>query len=295
MPFIKEGKLKTVLEYLFCAMGAIIAAFAVEEFLVPNTILDGGVVGISIIVSALSGINLSLLTFLINIPFILIGKKKLGNKFFFRAIFSIFILSVFLEIFRPIENFTEVPLLAVCFGGVLLGAGVGIVIRGGGCLDGTETVAILLNRKFNIGVGTVVLIFNIVIYIVAGAVFEWDRAMYSLLTYFIASRVLNLVESGLEQAKAAMIITEDAKEVADQIYKKLGRTVTIMQGEGLVSGKKAILYCVITRFEINTLRSIINNAEGSSFVTVSHVDEIIGTHIKSVDKRLDEKKEKDPE
>lgn len=295
MLFVKEGRFKTFLEYLLCAAGAIIAAFAVEEFLVPNTILDGGVVGISIIVSTLSGINLSLLTFLINIPFILIGKKKLGNRFFFRAIFSIAVLSVFLEIFKNVEDFTEVPLLAVCFGGVILGAGVGLVIRGGGCLDGTETVAILLNRKFNIGVGTVVLIFNVVIYAVAGVVFEWDRAMYSLLTYFIASRVLNLVESGLDQAKAAMIITEDAKEVADQIYKKLGRTVTIMQGEGLVSGKKAILYCVINRFEINTLRSIVTSTEGSSFVTISHVDEIIGTHIKSVDKRLAEQSEKDHE
>ena len=108
--------------------------------------------------------------------------------------------------------------------------------------------------------------------------------MYSLLTYFITSRVLNLVEGGLEQAKAAMIITEDAKEVAEQIYKRLGRTVTIMEGEGLVSGKKTVLYCVITRLEINTLKNIVNSLDSSSFVAISDVSEIIGTHIKKVDK-----------
>ena len=146
--------------------------------------------------------------------------------------------------------------------------------------DGTETVAILLNKKFNISVGTVVLIFNVIIYAVAGILFGWDRAMYSLLTYFITSRILNIVESGFEQAKAAMIITEEAEVVAEQIYKRLGRTVTIMEGEGLVSGKKTILYCVLTRFEIHELKEIIKSIDASAFIAVSDVSEIIGTHVK---------------
>lgn len=284
MNILKTSKGKLILEFIMCAFGAVIAAFAIEEFLVPNTILDGGVVGISMMINALSGFSLSILTIIINIPFIVIGGRRLGLLFIIKTAFSMIIFAVFLAIFEKLSAFTDETLLAVCFGGVILGAGVGLVIRGGGCLDGTESVAILLNKKFNIPVGTVVLIFNVIIYIVAGFLFGWDRAMYSLLTYFITSRVLNLVEGGLEQAKAAMIITEDAKEVAEQIYKRLGRTVTIMEGEGLVSGKKTVLYCVITRLEINTLKNIVNSLDSSSFVAISDVSEIIGTHIKKVDK-----------
>ena len=267
-----------------CAVGAIIAAFAIEEFLAPNTILDGGVVGISMMVNALSGFSLSILTILINIPFVIIGGRRLGWMFIIKTAFSMAVFAIFLAVFEHLKAFTDETLLAVCFGGVILGAGVGLVIRGGGCLDGTESVAILLNKKVNTPVGTVVLIFNVIIYIVAGFLFGWDRAMYSLLTYFITSRVLNFVEGGLEQAKAAMIITEDAKQVAEQIYKRLGRTVTIMEGEGLVSGKKTVLYCVITRLEVNTLKNIVNSLDSSSFVAVSDVSEIIGTHIKKVDR-----------
>ena len=284
MDFLRTSRGKLILEFLMCAVGAIIAAFAIEEFLAPNTILDGGVVGISMMINALSGFSLSILTILINIPFVIIGGRRLGWMFIIKTAFSMAVFAIFLAVFEHLKAFTDETLLAVCFGGVILGAGVGLVIRGGGCLDGTESVAILLNKKFNTPVGTVVLIFNVIIYIVAGFLFGWDRAMYSLLTYFITSRVLNFVEGGLEQAKAAMIITEDAKQVAEQIYKRLGRTVTIMEGEGLVSGKKTVLYCVITRLEVNTLKNIVNSLDSSSFVAVSDVSEIIDTHIKKVDK-----------
>ena len=269
---------------MLCTVGAVIAAFAIEGFLAPNTILDGGVVGISMMVSTLTKIPLAVFTIVFNIPFVIIGGRRLGLMFIIKTAYSMAVFAIFLLVFEHLKPFTDDNLLAVCFGGVILGFGVGLVIRGGGCLDGTETVAILLNKKFNFPVGTVVLTFNVVIYIVAGLLFGWDRAMYSLLTYFITSRVLNFVEGGLEQAKAAMIITEDAKEVAEQIYKQLGRTVTIMEGEGLVSGKKTVLYCVITRLEVNTLRNIVNNIDSSSFVAVSDVSEIIGTHMKKVDK-----------
>ena len=154
-----------------CAVGAVVAAFALEEFLVPNTILDGGVVGIAIMVSAISGVSLSILTIIFNIPFIIIGGRKMGWMFIGKTAFSMVVFSVFLSLFESLPAFTEETLLAVCFGGVILGAGVGLVIRGGGCLDGTETVAILLNRKFNVSVGTVVLIFNVIIYAVAGILF----------------------------------------------------------------------------------------------------------------------------
>lgn len=278
---IQNTKLKLLIDFIGMTLGAVIAAFAIEEFLVPCTILDGGVVGIGIIISTLSQIPLSMLTICLNLPFLIFGAKKLGKMFIVKSAYSMAVFSVFLEIFAPMANATEEYLLAVCFGGVILGIGVGLVIKFRGCLDGTETTAILLNKKFRFSVGNFVLICNVIIFSVAGIVLQsFDRAMYSLLTYFITSKILDIVESGMEQTKAAMIITNDAKEISEKIYTRLGRTVTIMEGEGLVSGKKVVLYCVLTRFEIHELKDIIKTIDSSAFIAVSDVSEIIGNHVK---------------
>lgn len=278
--------LNKIFEFLMITFGAIVAAFAIEEFLVPCTILDGGIVGISIIINNLTGAKLGFVTIILNSPFLIIGAKKLGHLFIVKSAYAMLVFSIFLEIFAGFVNATNEYVLAVCFGGVILGAGVGIVIKFGGCLDGTETVAILLNRTYGLPVGQMVLIFNIFIYVIAGLLFGLDRAMYSLLTYFITSKMLDTIENGFDQAKAAMIITDDASQVIELIYKKLGRTVTIMEGSGLVSGKKTVLYCVLTRFEVNELKNIIHSIDSSAFVTVSDVSEIIGTHIKKTDNEL---------
>lgn len=276
-------KFKLAFDYLLLAIGAIIAAFAIEEFLVPCTILDGGIVGIGIMLSSLTGIALSIFTIVFNIPFLILGSKRLGKMFILKSAFSMIIFSIFLAVFAPLSNATDEYLLAVSFGGVILGCGVGLVIKCGGCLDGTEAIAILLNKKYKIPVGNTVLVINILIFIAAGFLFGFDRAMYSLLTYFITSKVLDIVESGMDQAKAAMIITNDAKEISEKIYQRLGRTVTIMEGEGLVSGKKVVLYCVLTRFEIRELKDIIREIDSSAFIAVSDISEIIGTHMKKVE------------
>ncbi len=278
---IQDKRLKLVVDFMGMTLGAIIAAFAIEEFLVPCTILDGGVVGIGIIISTLSKIPLSVLTICLNVPFLVFGARKLGKMFIAKSAYSMAVFSVFLDVFSHIGNVTEEYLLAVCFGGVILGIGVGLVIKFGGCLDGTETAAILLNKKTNFSVGNFVLICNVVIFAAAGIVLRsFDRAMYSLLTYFITSKVLDIVESGMEQTKAAMIITNDAKDISEKIYTRLGRTVTIMEGEGLVTGKKVVLYCVLTRFEIHELKDIIKTIDSSAFIAVSDVSEIIGNHVK---------------
>lgn len=271
---------KRIWEYAVLALGAAIAAFAIEEFLVPCKILDGGVVGISIILNHLTNIRLSLLTFGLNIPFLIVGYRVLGKEFFIKAGYSMVAFSIFLEVFAPMGDITRDSLLAVCFGGIILGIGVGMVISFGGCLDGTETVAILLNRKTDFPVGRTVLFFNIVIYSVAGLLFGFDRAMYSLLTYYITSKVLDFIDTGMNQAKAAMIITNDGKKIADMIYKKMGRTVTILEGEGLISGKKVVLYCVLNRLEVYELKKLINEADTSAFIAINEVSEIIGNHIK---------------
>lgn len=279
-----ESKLKYYMRetagYVMLVVGAVMAAFSIEEFLVPCTILDGGIVGISIMINNLSGISLGILTLAINIPFLLVGMRKLGKKFIFKSAIAMGTFSCFLEVFAPIVDVTHEYLLAVCFGGVFLGVGVGLVIRAGGCLDGTETVAIFLNKRYNLPVGRTVLFINVMIYVLAGFLFGFDRAMYSLLTYFITSKVIDFVETGTEQAKAAMIITDEGQMIADEIYKRMGRTVTILEGEGLISGKKIVLYCVLNLFEIYELKRLIKEVDASAFITISDVSEIIGNHIK---------------
>ena len=270
-----------IVPIFFITVGAVIAAFALEEFLVPFTILDGGVVGISMIISQLSGLPLGILTIVLNIPFMIVGFRRLGKRFLIKAIYAMIVFSVFLSVFEHMKAVTEQEILVVVFGGVLLGVGVGLILRHGGCLDGTEIVAMLLSQKTEFSVGQIVLFFNIVIYSVAGFLFGPDRALYSLLTYFITSKIIDLVENGMEQGKSVMIITDHGKDIADAIYSQLGRTCTQMEGTGMVSnGKKTVLYCVITRVEVPAIKKIINDADVSAFMTISDVSEIVGNHIK---------------
>ena len=265
----------------FITVGAVIAAFALEEFLVPFKILDGGVVGISMIISQLSGLPLGVLTIVLNIPFMILGFKRLGTRFLVKAIYAMVIFSAFLGIFEDMKAVTDKEILVVAFGGVLLGIGVGLILRYGGCLDGTEIVAMFLSKNTEFSVGQIVLFFNIIIYGVAGLLFGLDRALYSLLTYFITSKVIDIVENGMEQGKSVMIITDHGKDIADKIYSQLGRTCTQMEGKGMVSnGKKTVLYCVITRVEVPAIKKIINDADVSAFMTISDVSEIVGNHIK---------------
>lgn len=269
-----------ILPFLLLTIGAATAAFALEEFLVPFTILDGGIVGVSMIVSQLTGLPLGVFIVVLNVPFLLLGLKRLGWGFLVRALYAMVLFSVLLEVFAPLPAITDQELLVVVFGGVLLGLGVGLILRSGGCLDGTEIVALLLSRKTSFSTGQIVLGFNIVIYGVAGLLFGLDRALYSLLTYFITSKIIDMVENGMEQGKAVMIITNEGEHIADALYTQLGRTCTLMDGRGLISGGKIVLYCVVTRIEIPTVKHIIHEMDGSAFVTVTDVSEIIGQHIK---------------
>ena len=278
---VKNNSIKNIISIVMITIGAIIASFALECFLIPNTILDGGVTGISMIISKLSGIPISIFTMILNIPLIYIGYKNMGKTFLFKSIYSIIIYSFSLYYFSHIEAMTSQMLLATVYGGIFLGAGAGLVIRYGGCVDGSESIAILISKKHPISVGQIILAFNLIIYSVAGLIFGLDRALYSLLTYFITFKVIDFISEGLEQAKAAMIITDHGKELTKEIYKRLGRTTTKLHGEGLISGNKEILYCVLTRIEVAELRRIADETDESAFITITDVSEIIGNHIKS--------------
>lgn len=284
MSKIKNKTTRNLVSYVLLTIGAIISALALECFLIPNTILDGGITGISIILFKLFTIPVSLLVLILNVPFVFVGYKNLGKHFLYRTIYSMIIFSLFLSYFENVTPFVDDILLATVFGGALYGIGVGMVIHFGGCVDGTESVAIVISKKTSFSVGQIVLFFNLIIYTVAGSIFGVDRALYSLLTYFITSKVVDFVSTGLQQAKAAMIITDKSTKLSKEIYDKLGRTTTTIRGKGLISGEKEVLYCVLTRIEVFELKRIVEEMDESAFVTITDVSDIIGNHIKSNNK-----------
>lgn len=275
---IETGK-EMILSLIMITGGSVVAALAVEEFLSPNNIFDGGVVGVGMIVSHITGIKLGILTVILNIPFLLIAWKSIGHVFILKAAYAMALFSVCLWLFEGLPPIVKEPqpILATAFGGVLLGIGVGFVLRGGGCLDGTEIVGILINKKCSLSVGNVVMIINIIVYTAAGIRFGIEFGLYSMLMYFISSRIIDMIEVGLEQAKSVMIITEHGELIADEIFNNFGRTVTFIHGEGFISGtEKDVLYCVITRAEVHDFRTLITDLDYSAFTTFTDVSEVIG-------------------
>ncbi len=276
----KKGIANSILSIVLIVIGCALASFSIGAILIPNLILDGGINGISIMLAQVTSIKTSIYIVLLNIPFIVLGYKSLGKEFVFKALFAMLVFSGMLYYTETIDIHIQDKLLATIYGGLVLGFGVGIIIRYGGCLDGTEIAALIVSKKTNFSVGQIVLICNVFIYGTAGFIFGFDRALYSLLTYFITFKVIDFVSEGLEQGKAVLIITNQSAKVAQDIYEKLGRTVTSFEGKGMINGETMILYSVITRLELTELRNIVNADDVQAFVTVIDVSEIIGAHIK---------------
>ena len=266
----------------FLTVGPFIAAFALEVFLVPNNIIDGGIVGISIIVSYLTKINLGLLIFVINIPFFLLAFNKIGKKFVLQTFYAIGMLSLALNIFTKHHlPTTDDLLLCTVFGGIILGTGVGLVLKNEGSLDGTEIMSLVLSKKFGFSVGEWIMPFNVFIYGAAGLVFGWNRAMYAVLTYFIAFRVIDVVLEGLNSAKSIEIISDQAEEIGQELIDKLDISVTYIHGVGGYSGaQKTIIYCVVSRLELARMKEIIKNADPNAFITIVDVHEAYGGRIR---------------
>lgn len=279
-----KKKFWTALHFLMITVGTFVYSVALEMFLVPNLVLDGGLTGISLMINYQTGILLGLLTFLLNIPFVVLGWRMLGLRFAGSYLYAMILLSGFTALLHNVATVTDNELLSVVFGGILLGIGVGLVIKGGACLDGTELLAMLCSKRLPVSVGQVILFLNLVIFSVAACLFGIDRALLSLLTYIIASKLIDMVETGFNEAKQTIIICNDGATIATEIYEKLGRTMTILDAHGLISGKKDMMYCVITRLELMELRRIVEKYDGSAFITVSDISEIIGDHIKKTSK-----------
>ena len=268
---------------LFIILGAFIYTVGLDLFLVPNSIIDGGVVGISLMAAELSGISFSIFVVLINLPFLYLGYRAIGKGFTLSTLFSIIWMAIFSNFAHDFTPITTDPFLGSIFGGIILGIGVGLIIRNGGSLDGSEIVAIIWDKKSTFSVGEIVMAMNLIILGAAGFVYSWNSAMYSLIAYFIAYKMIDITITGLEESKSVMIIldAEKSAEVADALNDRLGRGVTILYGEGgYLKQPKHVLYSVITRLEITKLKEIVYELDDKAFITISDVQDLFGGHFK---------------
>jgi uncharacterized membrane-anchored protein YitT (DUF2179 family) len=280
----KNNMRKIFLRIIMVPLGAIIMALGLELFLVPNHIMDGGIVGVSIITSHLLNLPLGIFIFILNLPFIFLGYKQIGKTFAISTGLGITVLSLATLALHNIHPFTEDTLLATVFGGMILGVGVGIVIRYGGSLDGTEILAILFNSKTPFSVGEIIMIFNVIIFAVAGFVFNWEQAMYSIIAYYIAYKMIDIVIQGLEESKSVYIISDDIDEIGQTIMDRLGRGVTFLHGEGAYTGNdKKVIFTVITRLEEAKLKSIVAEIDDNAFLAIGNIAEVKGGRFKKRD------------
>ncbi len=275
---------KKVLRTTGITTGAILMAAGLEIFLVPNHVIDGGITGISIMLSYLTGLELGIFLFLLNLPFVYLGFKQMGRTFAISAVYGIIVLSVFTTLFHPVPAFTDDILLATVFGGIILGVGVGLVLRNGGALDGTEVLAILINKRVPFSVGEIIMFINIFILGAAGFVFSWDRAMYSVLAYVIATKAIDTVVAGLDESKSVWIISDEAEKLGDAINARLGRGVTYLKGEGAYTGdNKKVIFSIITRLEESKLKSIVDDIDPTAFLAIADISEVRGGRFKKRD------------
>ncbi len=273
----KLSAVELVKRVIFITIGSILMGVALEKFLVPYNIIDGGIAGISIMLSHLTSIPLSIYLFAVNIPFLIVGYKQLGKTFAISTLYGITVMSLTTAALHHTGAFTDEKLLAVLFGGLLLGIGVGLVIRYGGALDGTEIISILISKKLRIAVGQIIMMFNVVIFIGAGFVFNWDSAMYSMFTYYIAIKMIDIVVEGLDESKSVTIISKEYEEISQAIIDRLGRTTTLIHAQGGFSKEQTeIIYCVVSRLELAKLKGIVQTIDDSAFIAIEHVNDVLG-------------------
>ncbi|TCS82573.1 YitT family protein [Tepidibacillus fermentans] len=266
-----------VKRYLFIIIGTFLVAIGLETFLIPNQIIDGGIIGISIIFSELTNYPLGIFIVLLNIPFLFVGYNQIGKTFAITTLVSVGFLSLFVSYVDDFNVVTGDMFLATIFGGIILGAGVGLIIRNGGSLDGTEIIAILANKRFGFSVGEIVMFFNVFIMTGAGLVFTWESAMYSLVAYFIAFKTIDIVIAGIDESKSVTIISDQPNEIAEKIIARLGRGVTHIYGKGgYTKEDKELLYVIVTRLEVAKLKSIVEEIDPNAFVAIEHVNDVMG-------------------
>ncbi|MGE7023140.1 YitT family protein [Solibacillus cecembensis] len=279
----KSRALNLTRRIVMIAIGAFMTAYALDAILIPNAVIDGGVTGVSIMGNYLFGVPLGVLLFVLNIPFVYLGYKQVGKTFAILSMIGIALLSIsttLLHEMDPILSSND-PLLIVLSGGVMLGAGIGIVLRNGGALDGSEVLAVLISRKVPFSVGDIILFINVFIFTGAGFIYGLEGALYSATTYYIAKVVIDVVQDGLEKSKSVKVVSKYSEEIGSTIQDRLGRGVTYSEGRGGFSNEVMdIVTCVITRMEENKIITIIKEVDPNAFVVITDVAEVRGGSFK---------------
>ena len=277
---------QNIRKVILIIIGAAITAYGLEAVLIPNSVIDGGVTGVSIMGAKIFGLPLGLFLFILNIPFVYLGYKQVGRTFAIMSVIGIAALSagtVLMHSITPILSEKD-PLLIVASGGILLGVGIGIVLRNGGALDGSEVLAVLISRKVPFSVGDIILVINVFIFAIAAFVYDLESALYSALTYYIAKTVIDIVQVGLETSKQVKVISKHSKEIGDAIQARLGRSITYTFGRGGFSNEDTeIINCIISRMEETKLLDIVREHDPSAFVVISDVSEVRGGSFKKRD------------
>lgn len=269
----QKDTLFNVSRIIFMIIGSILVSIGLETFLIPNNIIDGGMTGISIMSSHLTKIPLGVFTFIFNLPFVIIGYKQIGKTFALSTVFSVICLSIGVTLLHPVPGVTHDILLATIFGGIIMGVGVGLIIRNGGSLDGTEIIAIILEKRTIFSIGEIVMFFNLFILGSSGFLFGWDRAMYSLIAYFIAFKTIDITVEGLDESKAVIIVSEKHKDISEAIMDRLGRGITLLEAKGAYSGSKTdVIYVVLSRLEVAKLKKIVHGFDKDALITISSVE-----------------------
>ncbi len=268
----------------FIVSGIFAAAFGLESFLLPNRFIDGGATGISLLITETSTLPLWLLIIVVNLPFLVLGYRVIGKNFALKASLAILGLGLVLA-GLDFPEVTEDRLLVAVFGGFFLGAGIGLSIRGGGVLDGTEVLAIFLSRKLGTKIGDIIIIINVIIFLAAAYLLSIEAALYSMLTYLAASRTLDFVVDGIEEYTGVTIISEFSEEIRLMITEKLGRGLTIYRARGGY-GKNGthneydVIYTVVTRLEISKLNKEIAKIDPKAFVVMNSINDTKGGMVK---------------
>ncbi|MBN2237461.1 MAG: YitT family protein [Bacteroidales bacterium] len=280
--FLRDG--------IWILIGIAAAGFGLKGFLLPNSFIDGGVMGISLLTKEVSGFSLPILIVLINLPFLYLGLKQMGKNFAFKSVIAIILLALAIQ-FIPYPVVTSDKLLIAVFGGFFLGAGIGFSVRGGAVIDGTEVLAIYLNKKTGLSMGDVILIFNIIIFTFGAYILTVEIALYAILTYIVASKTVDFVVEGVDEYTGLTIISPFSEDIRAMLTEKLGKGVTIYSGKkgygkkGCTLEQTDIVYTVITRLEIAEVEREVDKIDSGAFFIYSSINATKGGRVKK--RRLD--------
>ncbi len=287
----REGKGSETIDFkqwlkdgFFIVAGILFAAFGLESFLLPNKFIDGGATGISLLIAEVLEIPLYILIILVNVPFVILGYKVIGKLFAFKTALAILGLALVL-FFIDFPEITQDKLLVAVFGGFFLGAGIGLSVRGGSVLDGTEVLAIYLSKKMGTTIGDIIILINIFVFLAAAYLLSIETALYSMLTYLAASKTLDFVIEGIEEYTGVSIISEKSEEMRSMITEKLGMGLTVYKAKGGygrhgVHNEYDVIFTVITRLEIRKLNIEISKIDPKAFVVMSKINDTRGGMIK---------------